>query len=75
MEIAGGTLGRLFVNMAVWDKMSIFRAIVLCMIVPSAVSLYGLVVRGWVIERQEFCIYSLLKPKTYSSCEYLIFQL
>jgi hyaluronan synthase len=35
----------MFANMAGWDETSIHQAIVLGMIVPSAVSFYGLVIR------------------------------
>lgn len=58
MGIVGGTLVRMFANMAGWDEMSIFKAIVLGMSVPSAVSFYGLVVRGRLIERLDSCICS-----------------
>ncbi|GLI73655.1 hypothetical protein PoHVEF18_001875 [Penicillium ochrochloron] len=45
MGIVGGTLARMFANMAGWDETSVHQAIVLGMIVPSAVSFYGLVIR------------------------------
>ena len=45
MGIVGGTFARIFANMAGWKDARLFQAIVLGMIVPSAVSFYGLVVR------------------------------
>ncbi|CRL28903.1 unnamed protein product [Penicillium camemberti] len=44
MGVVGGTLARMFANMAGWDETRIFQAIVLGMVVPSAASFYGLVI-------------------------------
>ncbi|OQD77933.1 hypothetical protein PENDEC_c002G02437 [Penicillium decumbens] len=46
MGIVGGTAARMAAHMAGWDDWSIYQAIAWGIVVPSALSFYGLVIRG-----------------------------